>query len=147
MQKHADELHKCITKEVKDSIVTFEKVKDIYSKSLGMNVDLNIVKLLVRCLQFEDKADVVFEDKHCHENLLKFSVTSQPVVPINDSEISVYILQMRERVLSSRLQQLETEEKSLRTEVKTYLKQGQKITVNKYMFLLQFSRFRLFERS
>lgn len=54
------------------------------------------------------------------------------MTPISETEVSVYILQMREKVLSNRLKHLETEEKNLRSEVKDYLKQGQKITVKVY---------------
>lgn len=132
LQKYEDELQRCISKEFKDTIVTYEQVKDTYSKSIGIDVDLTIIKLLVHCLQSENKVDIIFEDKHCHEYLLKFSSNSQPVTPISETEVSVYILQMREKVLSNRLKHLETEEKNLRSEVKEYLKQGQKITVKLY---------------
>lgn len=96
-----------------------------------MPVDTNVIKLLVQWLVHEKKTDVTFEQRHLNIHLLKFSVDSQSVEPIDESEITVYCLKAQEKSLSTQLEQYEQEVKDLIDEVKTRLKQGQKNVVRK----------------
>lgn len=53
--------------------------------------------------------------------LVKFATTASPVQPISDNEISVFVLQTKEKVLIKDLEKMEKEKESLQKEVKELL--------------------------
>lgn len=119
-QKQSDRLFKCVSAECKDSILTYADIKAVSDRTLDIDLDLKTIELIVRFLETERKAYVTF-DKHCNLFLIKFANSSSPVQPITDSEISVFALQTKEKVLIKDLEKLEKEKESLQKEVKELL--------------------------
>lgn len=81
---------------------------------------------MVHCLEQNGKACVVFENKYCNEHLIKFSKESLHLSSISDSEISVYVLQTKEKLLIEKIKSLESEKDTLRTNIKDLLRQKMK---------------------
>ncbi|KAK7572045.1 hypothetical protein V9T40_014517 [Parthenolecanium corni] len=120
LKKQSDRLFKCVSAECKDSILTYADIKAVSDRTLDIDLDLKTIELIVRFLETERKAYVTF-DKHCNLFLIKFANSSSPVQPITDSEISVFALQTKEKVLIKDLEKLEKEKESLQKEVKELL--------------------------
>lgn len=118
---------------MKSGLVTYDTVKRIYSQKVNPSVDMHVIRLLVQWLVHEKKANITYEQKHLKKHLLKFTVDSNPVEQIDESEITVFCLTEQEKHLSVQIEQYEEEVTNLITDVKNRLKQGQKSAVCKIL--------------
>lgn len=100
--------------------MTYADIKAISDRTLDVDLDLKTIELIVRYLETEKKACVTF-DKHCNLFLVKFATSSSSVQPITDNEISVFVLQTKEKLLIKDLEKMEKEKESLQKEVKELL--------------------------
>ncbi len=133
-QEQSENLMKCVVAESKDSLLTYEDIVMILRRRMKMEADLRTIKLMIRYLESQKKASVVFSEP-CKLYLVKFAVDSQPVAPITDSEKSVYVLQFKEKILLSELRQFEMEKERLQTEVKELLRNKMRSTVRRLIFV------------
>lgn len=127
-QEQSENLYKIIN-GAKD-IFTYDAIKELYCKTFDVCVDLKMVKLMVHWLEMDGKTRVYFENKHCHVHLIKFKSDNYAAPQISEADISIYILQRKEQSLIDELRTLEGEKEKLHIEVKNYLKQKMKNTVN-----------------
>lgn len=127
LKEQSENLYKVVD-GAKD-IFTYDTIRELFCKKLNVNVDMKTIKLLIHGLQLCGKAEVYFENKHCHVHLIKFRSDNHTGPLISEADISIYILQRKEQSLIDQLRTAETQKENLQIEVKNYLRQKMRNTV------------------